>query len=1335
MTVTYLQNIPGAPVAAKTDGDNARPGLDSIFNAASLRVLGAAYDMVSPVAMAVRGLSNVYQDKSSSPYLIDEERFKKLSDGVDPAYWHRFEMVENEESAQKIRADALQLTKDRKILGEAGYGGVAATIGASILDPTQLAIMYLSGGAGMAKGTIDAARAARVAAMAEHGLVLYTPKTLGFAGSVAVGSAEISAFSQVASRAKSLGILGDAEIAYVANAVRNGASSAQLRAATQAVFRKVVEKQPALAGGIEASLADDAAIQIARRISPGTSSAAQTASSAASSMARKPHDWIVFGFANAVPQAIISTYQASQQPEDFAATDTASQFAGDFAFGAVIPATRGAAFWRRTLAGGLAQGTPTLAVDAAISDKDGTELMGAWALNSLLGGAFNSMNVTSKLAKDVDEAARNTLKRINAETARQEGVDLTVRGQKALEAPDYVGRFIEGEAADFDDGPVAGSPPPPPNSKPPSGPSGEAGGGPAIGLGAAGRDDPTFKTPQTRDNWQVGDFDATHADEENGFMSGLEKFVNKYARLAPVARILNSDIRELRYAATMFLTDPSKNYASLAAQVDQSRIAWRKKYYPLYKSLEKEARKANPSMTGEQFREQVTKTIRRINQTQIDPNNPIHKAALEHIRVRDEMVDFAARHNVPWSWEVTTGPDGKEIKTPRFRSADDRNYMPLMAKRAVIDSILAGNSEYGTLGSEMLPKLVSEAVFRELKKDLKDAADIAKARRAADLLADRWIANVGTHNEAMASAEARLFSLDDRAEIRQILEQNGVHSDAIEGVLFGLGSAKQAEGKNPFKRRMPLDTTHSIQWTGADGKVQTLGIEDLLVNDVMVLTHRYADAVLSQSAFAEGMRVFAEKYGLPRPLETAGDFMGYLGKLTRADDDNLERLRFAVNSVLGAPPPEYFLKRRGVVFRASRSLRNANQLSLLGNVTAGVQNFSNMAWVLGNAGWDSVVHLFPILPEIAKSAWTGKAPPSGIVKMITDFGIGTHAITDRVMPHVSMEDGISESVGWLENATMRGAHFANKASLQEWTTSMSEQLAGASMSEKLFRVAKSGKPFSDKVLGSLGIDREMGDRIAAQVRKHGYGTDVKTGEFNLRKWDDRQAAATVQNSIVAFSRRVAWQPDVTELSRVMASEEMKLLFQMRRFGLTAYEHALVPVARRIGKNPLDYGAWSLFVQASIVGALGYTINSWIQSLGRPDSDEYLRRKLQPQELAKASFSRAIWSSLLPAVADTAIIGLGGEAQFAGQRVTQLGQGKGVGAIWNSNPTGDTISSWFKSTAGLARTFYDPSHHFSIQDLRNIERGTFIPNTLNLRTWIENVARSMGVPETSRESYN
>lgn len=1338
MTITYLQSVPGAPVAEKQTKD-ARPGLESLFNIASTRVWGAAYDMVSPVAMAVRQAARQsYRDDEPFPFLITEEHFKKLSDGVDPAYWDRFENVENEQSAQAVRAEALQLTKDRRILAEAGYGGMAATIGATFLDPAQLSIMLLTGASGTTKTTIDAARAARVASMAEQGLVLYTPRTLGFVGSVSVGSAEVSAFSQVASRAKSLGILGDTEIEYVVNAIRNGASAQQVRAATVAVMQQVIKKQPALAGGIEANAADEIARQIAIQITGKAGSSASTASSVASAAATataaalKPHDWLRTALLNAVPQAAVSLYQAQQQPEDFATTDTASQFAGDFAFGAASSLTRGASVWRRAVAGALAQGSPTLALDAVISDKDGTEMMGAWALNSLLGGAFNAMNVGSKLSRDIDDAAKNTIKRVQAETARQQGVDLTVKGQKALEAPDYVGRFIEGEAADFD----APDLPPSPTGTPPSADTPKTKKGPSFGIGTAGADDPAFRQPKTRDNWKVGDFDATHADEENGFLSGLEKFSNKYLRLAPIARVMNSDIRELRYVASMFMTDPTKNYAGMAAQVDQARASFRKKYYPLYEKLETEARKANPSMTGEQFREEVTKTIRRINTLTVDPNNPIHKAALEHIRLRDELVDIAARHGVPWSYEMEVGPDGKKTPKPRFRSKEDSNYMPIMAKRAVIDAILSGKSEFGSLGSEKIRELVGEAVFKAMKMDLTDPDDVARARRASGLLADRWLSNVGTHNEAMAAAETRLFSLDDRAEVVEILKGAGVHSDNIEAILFGMGPKKQAEGKNPFKRRMPLDVTHGIEWVDGSGITKRLSIEDLLVNDAMVLTHRYADAVLSQSAFAEGMRVFAQKYDIAEPPQTIGDLMGYLGKATgRADDPNLERIRFAVNATLGGTPPEYFLKRRGKMFAASRALRNAQQLALLGNVTAGVQNFSNIAHVLGSAGWDTTIRLFPVLPEIAKATWNGKAPPAGIIRMVTDLGIGVHSITDRVMPYVSMEDGIAGQVGWMENATMKAAHFSHRASGQRWTTDLSEILAGASMSEKLFRAAQSGKPLGTKLLASLGIDSEMGERIASQIRKHGYGTDVKTGEFNLRKWDDLQAAATAQNSIIAFTRRVSWQPDVTELSGVMASEEMKLFFQMRRFGLTAYEHAFVPLVKRIGKNPMDMGAWSMFVQASIVGSLGYVVNSWIQSVGRPDADQYLKRKLAPEEVAKASFSRAIWSGLLPAVADTALLGLGKEAQFAGQRITLSDPGEGIAGIWNSNPTGDTLSAWARSTSGIGRTFHDPSYHFSVQDMRNIERGLFIPNTLNLRTWIERAAAAMGVPEKSISSYN
>ena len=99
-----------------------------------------------------------------------------------------------------------------------------------------------------------------------------------------------------------------------------------------------------------------------------------------------------------------------------------------------------------------------------------------------------------------------------------------------------------------------------------------------------------------------------------------------------------------------------------------------------------------------------------------------------------------------------------------------------------------------------------------------------------------------------------------------------------------------------------------------------------------------------------------------------------------------------------------------------------------------------------------------------------------------------------------------------------------------------------------------------------------------------------------------------------------------------------MLTQFRTFTLGSYTKQLMNrlyvLAETRGK---DYHTYSTFI-ASMAGAVQfYAVQQYINSFGRKDRDEFLKKRLSAENLAKVGFMRSSWSSLIPGAIDTAMM--------------------------------------------------------------------------------------------------
>jgi hypothetical protein len=115
--------------------------------------LGPAYRMGTLVYGAWRAVgmpSHVFDPD----YRLDEAEYSRLTAGLPPEFHANFARARSKMEADSFREQALQEVKDQEALAAAGMAGTSALIGASLLDPLQLALTWGTGGGGAAVGPL-----------------------------------------------------------------------------------------------------------------------------------------------------------------------------------------------------------------------------------------------------------------------------------------------------------------------------------------------------------------------------------------------------------------------------------------------------------------------------------------------------------------------------------------------------------------------------------------------------------------------------------------------------------------------------------------------------------------------------------------------------------------------------------------------------------------------------------------------------------------------------------------------------------------------------------------------------------------------------------------------------------------------------------------------------------------------------------------------------------------------------------------------------------------------------------------------------------------------------
>lgn len=970
-----------------------------------------------------------------------------------------------------------------------------------------------------------------------------------------------------------------------------------------------------------------------------------------------------------------------------------------FGFGAGAAGTQGLGRGMRFLGAGAGQAGGTITADAiaaAVGNDIGVDDV-LWNAGGafVMGGLFNSLHGTPKgdplAAPDpVDIAARRMQRDAEYRAVQAAGTPITDKGKVYFkeQTPEAMaarssevtkpivedlaadGEVVAAVAKDFAPGEVTQA------------------------MGAASQNPHEFPSPPPKVAKEFGDLDLSNANDSTASMGK--------ARFDMPGMVSQSEVESFRLASNVLGPDPlpktdgSPSVYTAPEWVNDGHAADQAKMFTandaLYGEFVRTQKASNKKpLTREAWAEEVGKAVRRAPGAHT--SDPTVNAAADNLRAMSrDLYGIAARHGVK-------GFD-------KFDARD--TYFTRIANRDTIDAAIA------THGEEAVRLMVARAIVAG-----SEGIDAEKA----NLLAKAWLKNIGKVYDGSDVARGRIFAEDQSETLAAVLKEavDGITDAQVEDVLFAVKPRDPAGGTiSRARRRIDMDETFAQDM----GNGVRLGIEDLLENNAEVIGGLYSRQIRGAAAMAEVFRVMKRSEDeaidtlpqLMKRLETDAKDFGHAnpdGSLNKQVKSDLAKIETMAKITAGIP-----LAETTDVHRALRVIRNGNFFRTMSGVGTGLQNAAEVVHAMSETGLKATINSIPELGKVFSRARNGELSTPFLREIEQLVGLGTERINRRSMPRLGNDDGAQVSIGKAEQVSAKFARLAGDVSLVAPGQTLVQRWTARMIGNRWAEMAISGKlPSADRLAG-MGLTESMAKRIAGEIKKHGVTEKgligVELTRSNMDRWTDIEAASHFRIAISKQARRLILVNNQAAYAKWMTTEAGKVVSQLRTFSFGAWTNKfLYEVRMRDAQAFINVGV------TTAAAGLVYVGRTYLDSVGKPDRKQFLKDRLSTGSIAKAAFSRAAWSSMIPMAVDTLVGDIGQRKPvFSFARTTGLEGGALFG-----NPTLDWANKATKSIGALqAPVFGD--YEFSKQDVRNLRDALWVPNVLGLRNVIDQLSRRL-----------
>jgi len=540
-------------------------------------------------------------------------------------------------------------------------------------------------------------------------------------------------------------------------------------------------------------------------------------------------------------------------------------------------------------------------------------------------------------------------------------------------------------------------------------------------------------------------------------------------------------------------------------------------------------------------------------------------------------------------------------------------------------------------------RMGNDGLVRELVADGIRRAQPELEDKLVTKLSDKYVRSV---RERQAGVREQFsISGDNRALLRELLEDVGMDEDEIDNILTTVAGKETDAGRTGrAKRRVLMDTSASKEVTYTDPDTGQLVTREVKLSELM---DRNAESLLQGYVRSVGglASIAQRTKGTSRHITSRRDWEKVLNEAKKWEDyygnrnpneaaRKVKMLEDTYKMMTGQPIEDPL----NPITRTLRRSRDWNVVRLMNQVFfAQAVEFGG---AMAHGGLRAMVQQMPVLKDIFRRAQTGELSNQLLDELEAWVGMGTDWIRNT---HLGRFDDASDfgpeyftafdhTLNQMKRVTSAPMHtllgFQQRSLMAVMSQKMANLAHGARMSKSLQRR-----------LEFLGLGERERQLVFDNIKAHAdTTTSGLTGRnlntLNLENWDP-DARDLFSNAMFRTTRRIIQENDIGMLPMFMHKEVGKTVFQFRSFIMGAHEAQLLHNLRHA-----DFEAFSMVMLTTMIGAVMHTMQTYANSVGREDAEEYRRERMGDIEngewrtLALSAWQRTGWSSLLPAAADT-----------------------------------------------------------------------------------------------------
>ncbi len=614
---------------------------------------------------------------------------------------------------------------------------------------------------------------------------------------------------------------------------------------------------------------------------------------------------------------------------------------------------------------------------------------------------------------------------------------------------------------------------------------------------------------------------------------------------------------------------------------------------------------------------------------------------------------------------------------------------------------LTNDPEVGGAG---IRDLLTEAIIR---------GDPNTPRNVAESMSKAVFRRFNAKGHGLQATFNRAFFGRDVDATRRILRESNLDESEIQNVVRHLQAADRQAGADDAgqisfaRQRITMDEDTAIDLPSG----RRLHFSDLTENNAERLHISYLRNITGHIAVAQRLRPHLDPEEVAqRGIRTDAEFdrLKNVAASEGATPKELNDLTMAYNLITGRPPEDNV---NSAFHQVLRFVRDWNFTRLMGQV--GFAQIAEWGPVMSQVGVTTLLRNVPKFRDIVQRGRNGELEEP-ILREMEEFELVFGAERMVIQPGYRMEPHGMEGDSGVR-ALNKASNFVEvlkrgvgDLSGMSGITIYMQRMAGLSAAHKMLKLSKAGQLDNARVR-SLGLDEDMIPRVQRELAEKSGKKQMESGRYadvlNLEQWEPEVREAFL-DAMHRWGSRMVQRNLPGELPAFMHTTVGQLLGQFRSFMMNAYQKQLMQ-----GINMKDFQTFTTFMFSMMWAGGAYAAQQSLNSLGRPDAEDFREERLSMQEIGLSAFQRAGFASLLPGAVDT----IAPMTPMLDDGIFNYGRSSGLATDFiTGNPTIDFLDSMHGAIRGLSAAPFRDDYEYSQNDFQNLWTALALNNVTGIR---------------------